>query len=558
MKKITPFALLLIVLTSAILAVFLYYPTLFIVQKAFFPIDHFSLEFFALVLKNATLLSAMLNSFMLGTIVTLLCVIIAAPLAWISGRYRLRGEWLWNGWMMLPMILPPFVGAIGLRLFLSRFGTLNLILMKFGIIHEPIDWLASGFWGVVILQTLHLFPIIYLNLTAVLANIDPSLEEAAHNLGARRTQLWRKIVLPLAAPGLFSGCAIVFIWSITDLGTPLILEYRSVVAYQIYSMINDIYENPLGYALVVCMLAWIALMYYATQHFLVTPHTHMNIRAARATIKPVASKTIQIVGIGLFLLYGCAAVIPHAMVIISSIADKWFITIFPEHVTAGFYQSLSNNPLTVSSMRNSIFLSAVATMIDIVLGLAGAYVVARYRFFGRRLLDFSLMLPLALPGLILAFGYVGTFAGTPLDPRQNPFPLLIIAYSIRRLPFMVRSIDAGLRQLDVSLEESAANLGSSSFKTIRRITMPLVSPNILAGGMLVFAFAMLEVSDSMILAMKENYYPLTKAIYMLVNRIADGFGLASALGVIAMVLLGGSLIVAGRILGKKMGELFRM
>ena len=173
------------------------------------------------------------------------------------------------------------------------------------------------------------------------------------------------------------------------------------------------------------------------------------------------------------------------------------------------------------------------------------------------MLDTLTMLPLAVPGIVVAFGYVAGFSGTSLDPRVNPIPLLIFGYAIRRLPYMVRSAYAGFQQTSVTLEEAAQNVGASPAKTLRRITLPLVFANLVAGGILCFSFAMLEVSDSLILAMEERYYPITKAIYSLLAR-PDGPYIASALGVLGMVLLMASLFLAGKFLGRRMGELFRV
>jgi len=167
------------------------------------------------------------------------------------------------------------------------------------------------------------------------------------------------------------------------------------------------------------------------------------------------------------------------------------------------------------------------------------------------------MLPLALPGLVIAFGYVAGFSGTILDARNNPIPLLVIAYAVRRLPYMVRAAYAGFQQTSVALEEASLNLGAGPARTLRKITFPLVLANLVAGGILCFAFAMLEVSDSLILAMKEQFYPITKTIYVLLGRIADGPYIASAMGILGMALLTVSLMLAGKFLGKRMGELFR-
>jgi iron(III) transport system permease protein len=157
----------------------------------------------------------------------------------------------------------------------------------------------------------------------------------------------------------------------------------------------------------------------------------------------------------------------------------------------------------------------------------------------------------------MAFGYVAAFSATPLDVRVNPVPLLVIAYAVRRLPYMVRAAYAGFQQTSVALEEAAVNLGASPMKTLYQITFPLIFANLIAGAVLSFSFAMLDVSDSLILAVKEQNYPVTKAIYTLLERIADGPYIASAMGMLGLLLLAGSLFVAGRFFGRRMGELFR-
>jgi len=175
-------------------------------------------------------------------------------------------------------------------------------------------------------------------------------------------------------------------------------------------------------------------------------------------------------------------------------------------------------------------------------------------------IDALAMLPLALPGLVIAFGYIAAFDWkiSWLNPRENPTLLLIISYSVRRLPYIVRSAYAGFQQTSVTLEEASANLGASPFRTLRKITLPLVMANLIAGTILTFAFAMLEVSDGLILAMKEQYFPITKAIYQLLGRIdPNSASVACALGVLGMIILSLSLLIAARILGRKMGQLFR-
>jgi iron(III) transport system permease protein len=183
--------------------------------------------------------------------------------------------------------------------------------------------------------------------------------------------------------------------------------------------------------------------------------------------------------------------------------------------------------------------------------------VARKKITGAKLLDILTMLTLTIPGIILAFGFVACFTDTILDPRINPIPLLIIAYALRRLPYMVRSTYAGFLQSSVSLEEASASLGASPRTTFFKITFPLIFAHVLVGSVLAFSFAMLEVSDSLILAMRENYYPITKTIWYLTGRLGDGPALASAMGVLGMGILLVALLIASQLLGKKLGDLFR-
>lgn len=233
------------------------------------------------------------------------------------------------------------------------------------------------------------------------------------------------------------------------------------------------------------------------------------------------------------------------------------MTILPEHWTEQYYRLVFTHPMSMGAVRNSIGLSVASTVLVLLLGGSVAWLLARRRFVGSALLDTLCMMPLAVPGVILAFGYVGGYSGTFLDPRVNPIALLIAAYAIRRLPIAVRAVFAGFQQVGMTLEEASASLGSSPGATLRRVSLPLISASLVGAAVLSFAFAMLEVSDSLILAMEERFYPITKAIYMLLGRLSDGVYLASAMGVLGMVLLGVALFVGQRLLGHRMGDMFR-
>ena len=543
---------------AAFFLFFLFYPLWYAFVNALVVDGKFSLVFFKLMVTNPVYREAILNSFRLGMVTTIATTLLSLPIAYLLTRYDVRGKGLLNGLVLVPMVLPPFVGAIGMQQMFARFGSINLLLIKLGILDQPIDWFGGGgFVGVVILEVLHLYPIMYLNVAASLSNIDPSLEEAARNMGSSGFRLFRSVTFPLALPGYFAGAIIVFIWAFTDLGTPLIFNYRRVVAVEIFNSISDINENPMAYALVVFVLLLTVFFFYLSKTLLGNRRYEMLSRGHVASSVRPASPRMTVLIYGMMLSLTAVAMLPHISVFLTSISERWFMSVLPQEVTGRFYGLVFDHPISASSIRMSLFLSLLSTLVDVVLGIAIAYMLSRTRVPFKGVIDAVAMLPLALPGLVLAFGYLAGYSGTFLDARHNPVPLLVIAYAVRRLPYMVRAAYAGFQQTSVSLEEAAQNLGASRFRTMLQITFPLILANLVAGGILCFSFAMLEVSDSLILALKDEYYPITKAIYALLGRISDGPYIASAMGMFGMLLLIVSLLLAGRFLGRRMGELFR-
>jgi iron(III) transport system permease protein len=547
---------------------FLFYPVGLMLNRAFISGGKFTLEHFGLLLSSPLQRQSLLNSFAIAFLTTLLTTLITLPLAHVMTRMSFRGRALAGGLLLVPMIMPPFVGAIGLRQLLSRFGSLNLLLQNMGVIpaDRPIDWLGSGgFWGIVILQVLNLYPILFLNVSAAMANIDPALREAAQNMGSSGWRLFRTVTLPLILPGYFGGAIIVFIWAFTDLGTPLIFGFSRVVPVQIFDAVNEVNTNRMGYALVVFVLVLTVALFVASKRLFASKRYEMIARGhtAGAEIAATRRQTLMIwAGLGTLL---AAALLPHLMVIVQSFSDRWFFTVLPGEWTNSNYVEIFRDQLTGTSIRNSLLFSSCSAFLDLVLGVIIAWLLTRRRIPLAGLLDAIAMLPLALPGIVLAFGYVAGFddfknpwLNEYFNPRNNPTLLLIISYSVRRLPYIVRSAYAGFQQTSVTLEEASANVGASPFRTLRKITLPLIMANLIAGTILTFAFAMLEVSDGLILAMKENYFPITKMIVQLMGRIEPNApSVACALGVVGMILLTASLLAATRILGKKMGQLFR-
>jgi iron(III) transport system permease protein len=552
-------------LTAVFFALFFLWPIAETVRGAFVGSDgRFTLDYIAEVFRNPLYLEGLWNSFRIGIFSTLLAALIAMPLAWMSDRFNFPGKPLLGALVLVPMIMPPFVGAIGVKQILGQQGALNAFLADLGILNPdaPIDWLGEGrVWGVVALIALNLYPIIYLNVLAALANVDPAMEEAAENLGCTGFRKFRKITLPLIMPGVFAGGTIVFIWSFTELGVPLMFDFTRVASVQIFHGIKDIGGNPFPFALVVVMLAATVLLYAASKLTLGRSSHAMMAKATSQGGPRDPGLAGRWLCAGVFTAVTLLAVLPHLGVVLVAFSSEWYQTILPSGWTLSHFEAALGHNLTLPSIQNSLKYAGLATLLDVVLGVAIAYVVVRTRLPGRQILDALAMMPLAVPGLVLAFGYLAmTQEGKIfefLNPAVDPLIILVIAYSVRRLPYVVRSAAAGFQQTSVTLEEAAQNLGCPPLRTLRKITIPLIAANLLAGGLLAFSFAMLEVSDSLILAQKQQDFPITKAIYELYQLLGEGRFVASALGVWAMAFLATTILGASLILGKKLGAIFR-
>jgi iron(III) transport system permease protein len=560
------FARLVFVVTLLFFAAFFLWPILQILKGGFLDADgHLTFAYLGSLLTDPVYLGGLGNSFLLALTTTTFALLLALPLAFIADRFRYPGKNLLGSLILVPMILPPFVGAIGIKQILGQYGALNSLIIELGL--KPhgwtFDWLgANQFLGIALVNAFSLYPIIYLNAVAALANIDPAMEEAAANLGCVGFRRFFKITLPLIKPGLFAGGTIVFIWAFTDLGVALIFDYARVTSVQIFYGLKDIGGNPFPYALVAVMLVSSVLFYglgkglfgrqsYAMMAKATSSGGPKDLPRGRAWLCTAAFAAVTFI-----------AVLPHLGVVLVAFSDDWYATVLPQNFNLDNFKLALGHDLTVPAIANSLKYASISTVIDVILGIALAYVIVRSKIAGREILDFLAMLPLAVPGLVLAFGYLAMSQEGKvfsfLNPVQNPTVLLIIAYSVRRLPYVVRSAAAGFQQTSETLEEAAQNLGCPPLKATFKVTIPLILANLIAGGLLAFAFAMLEVSDSLILAQKQAYYPITKAIYELFQLLGDGKFIASALGVWAMAFLGITITGMTILLGKKLGAIFRV
>jgi len=545
---------------------FLFYPIWQTVQGAFQDSQgKFTFDWIVAVFQRAEYRAGLANAFAIAVYSTLLSLAIALPLAILSDKFRFPGKAALSSLVLVPLIMPPFVGAIGVRHLMGQAGALNSFLIELGMMdaERPVDWLGEGqLIGVVIMNALHLYPIIYLNLVAALANVDPAMEEAAQNLGCPPWKRLWKITLPLVTPGLFAGCTIVFIWAFTELGVPLMFDYQTVTSVQIFHLIKDLEGNSMPYALVTVLLASTTVMYLTGKFLFGRQSFAASGRAATASSERELPPVLGWCCAAAFGLVTFIAVLPHLGVVLLSLATDWYGTVLPAELTLQHYRDALGHPLTVPSIWKSLKYATLSTFVDVVLGVGIAYLIVRTRLPGRAILDAVAMLPLAVPGLVLAFGYLSmTREGEPfawMMLGDDPILLLVIAYAVRRLPYVVRSAAAGYQQTSVSLEEAAQNLGCPPARALWKITIPLIAANLIAGGLLAFSFAMLEVSDSLILAQQAEHYPITKAIYTLFSALGNGHSLAAALGVWGMIFLAVTIVGATLVLGKKLGALFRV
>lgn len=540
--------------------VFLFYPLAYVFKSAFVVQGKITAVFFELLFTDSFLTQALTNSILIGGLTTVATAAFGLPLAFLCVRYRFPGKGWLQGLLLVPLVMPPFVGAIGLKQVFARFGSLNLLLINLGLMNSsnPIDWFGGGFWGIITIEVLNLFPIMYLSIAAALANVDPSLEEAASSLGAKGLTLFRKIIFPLTFPGFFAGAIIIFIWAFTDLGTPLIFDFSKTIPAQIFSMTQDIETNPMGYVLTIVTLLVSVIALLSVKRYVGLRSYEMMGRGQHVGRREQDLNGWTAVAATSFLVVIVAvAMIPQISVILTSVAGQWFQTILPTRYTTQYFATLVTHPVAGPSIVNSLFYSGVSTTIDISLGFIIAYMLTRRKFPGRGILDSVAMMPLAIPGVVIGFGYLAAFSRTPLNVFINPVPLLIISYAVRRLPYTLRAAYAGFQQTSVYLEEAAMNLGASPLRTMRAITLPLILANVIAGGVLSFSAAMMEVSDSLILAPQEQYFPMAKAIYTLNLRLTDGPFVASALGVVGIVVVATCFFIANRLLGRSMGELFK-
>jgi len=476
------------------------------------------------------------NSFYVSAMSVVVATAIALPLAYITTRFHFAGSVLIQSLGFIPLIMPPFVGAVAMQLIFGRNGTVNLLLRDYLGFDIPF---MEGLNGVILVQSIHYFPFILINLSASLRNIDRSMEEAAQNLGSHGMRLFRRIVFPLAMPGYIAGAALVFIKVFDDLGTPLLLNVNNMLAPQAYLRISSIgISDPMGYVISVILVVFSVLSLWASFLFM-RGKDYATVQKggggmAKRNLKP-AEKMLAY-GVVIFILL--LVLTPHIGLTLLSFGTIWSFAPLPDGYTLQNYVTMWEGSKTF--IFNTLLYAGIAATADVILGTAIAYIVLRTNIFGRKGLDYLATAALAVPGVVLGIGYLRTFHSVDVpfvgEPLASWWVVIALALMIRRLPYALRACMAALQQVSLALEEAAESLGATKKRTIYKIVVPLMKGGLLAGFVTSFATAAVELSATIMLVSSNQDAPLAYGIYLFMQT-PSGRGAGAALGVVAVLLV---------------------
>ncbi len=501
-----------------------------------------------------------LNSIINSAIVTIFASILGVIVAYVLARYKFRLKNMLRIMAVVPLLMTPFVNAYVIKkIFGPSFGYNTISWFLSLITHSHIKLMFAGLAGVTLTQIITFYPIVYLNVYSALMNIDPSMEEQAENLGARGFRLFRTITLPLSIPGLASGAALVFIFSLEDVGAPIIFGVRNMLSYQIYNYFQGVIvgvEAPETAALALVMLLIAIAVFIAIRHHVSLKQYAMLSRGGRwiPRERPLGWKGKLAVYLFIFPLV-LLTMSPQIGVVALALSKRWTENPFPQGFTLAHIEDIVRVKGVWRGVLNSLSYSTAAILIILVVGLSVSYAVARSKLRGVSVLDTLSVMPLAIPGLVIAYGYFfffhRYFSNTILDPLRNPALPIILAYSVRKLPFTARSIYAGLQQIHEALEEASMNLGASRFKTLAAIVIPLIALNIASGAMISFVYCMSETSVSITLGglggdvtSPNHKAPISMVMLDLITSgRVESVQLAAALGVLLILIQLISIIV---------------
>ena len=365
------------------------------------------------------------------------------------------------------------------------------------------------------------------------------MEESALNLGARGWRLFRRVIFPLAMPGYLAGAALVFVKVFDDLGTPLVMGITNMLAPQAYLRITSVgVDDPLGYVISVIMIGFSILALWLAARVMKGRDYATLQKGGGALQKRRLGQWESVLAYGWIVAVLLIVLAPHLGILLMSFAQVWSFSALPDAYTLEHYATVFSD--AKGMIGNTLLYCVLAAGLDVVIGTAIAYLILRTRLPARQWLDHLASAALAIPGLVLAIGYLRLFKGVQLPGSDTlvvqTWVLIMLAYAVRRLPYALRSCMAALQQVHVSLEEAAQSLGASRLSTIRRVMVPLMAGGILAGFVTSFITAAVELSATLVLVSTESQAPMSLGIYLYMQSIA-GRGPGAALAVLAVIVV---------------------
>jgi len=518
-------------------------PLLFLLVGSVRGEEGLSLEHFTEALTGRLYVQALQNSLILGAWTGLFSLVIGLPLAWAVCRANVPAPALFRITASLSYLSPPFLTAIAyVNLFSPNAGLINVLLRD--VIGAP--WLTFNVFsmsGLVLVTVLHTFPFVFLLASSALQSVDPAYEEAAQILGAGKLRTALLVTLPLVAPAVLAGTLLAFVNAIALFGSQAILGLPGRIVTlptRIYALFDYPPQHGLASALsLLFILITVAALYL--QHRFLARRSYVTVGGKGARLQPIDLGPLRWVLLGFcVLVFVVAIVLPYGTLIAVSLSRSWGLNFWSGLTLAHYRFVLFEYGVTQRAILNSLLLATLAASIAVLLGAVIGWIDVRTRTPGRRLLDYAALVPLGLPGIVMAVALIQFWLTMPVA-LYGTLAILLLAYVGRYIPLGVRAANASLRQVDPSLEESARVLGASWGRTLREITLPLIRPGLFAGWLLVFVPVIQELSTS-ILLFSSSSITLAVAVY---NLYETGYTEpVAALAMVNMAIIGLALLVA--------------
>lgn len=496
---------------------------------------HFTLEQFAKFFGKKYYYSTLTNSFAITICVTAVSLLIGVPFAYFYSFYRLRGSKFLFVLSLLCCMSPPFIGAYSWILLLGRNGLISNVLKSLLGVSVNI----YGFGGILLVQSLKFFPLVFIYMNGVFKNIDNTLLEASENLGCTGLKRFFKVVAMLSMPTMLAAALLVFMRAFADFGTPLLIgEGYRTFPVEIYTQYLGETGGNHAFAAAICVVA----VFITAAIFWLQKVTVSRFQFSINSLHPLEKKAPRgICGVLIYIYeYGLVGIafLPQLYTAITSFRNS-NSTMFTEGYSLMNYKAAAEK-LLARSIFNTIFIGLVSLAIIIVFAILISYLVVRRRSHLNNAIDTLAMLPYILPGSVIGIALITTFSKKPFA-LAGTFTIMIIALVIRRMPYTIRSATATLMQIPGSIEEAARSLGASKLKALLRVTIPMMSNGIISGAILSWVAIITELSSAVILY-NNRTITLTMSTYSAVS-VRGLYGVGSAFATVLLVLTTVSLLI---------------